>query len=81
MARSDFETRATGDNLTSRGDDTRKKLAALIREHVKTAKRVPAAQRWFAVLAAVWSAVRSRWVRSSYEAGSSMVRWSGSQSR
>ncbi|MFL5240855.1 MAG: hypothetical protein ACJ8FY_01990 [Gemmataceae bacterium] len=51
LAQSDFEPRATGDNLTRNGDDTRKKLAELIHEHVKTAKKTPPAQRWFAILA------------------------------
>jgi hypothetical protein len=50
LSRSDFAPRSTGDDLTTRGDETRKKLAEMIREHVKTAKRLPPAQRWFAIL-------------------------------
>ncbi|MBO0697487.1 MAG: hypothetical protein J2P46_03770 [Zavarzinella sp.] len=51
LARSDFAPASTGDNLTARGERTRKELAELIREQVKTAKRLPPARRWLAVLA------------------------------
>jgi hypothetical protein len=51
LGSSDFEPRATGDNLTRSGAATRKELAAAMRAHRKEARRAAPADRWFAVLA------------------------------
>jgi hypothetical protein len=50
LGTSDFQPRATGDNLTRSGAATRKELAAAMRAHKKKAQGVAPADRWFAVL-------------------------------
>jgi hypothetical protein len=63
LHRSDFEPRATGDNLTNAGPERRKALAEQIRQHRKTHKETPLIDRMFRSLAND-KAAPEQWLRA-----------------